>query len=80
MMSPGWVLLWSFLLFLVMNVPVAVSICLATWLTACLAMGSLDIAAATVAQRMATGVYSFSLLAIPFFIQSGTHPISQTFT
>ena len=27
MMSPGWVLLWSFLLFLVMNVPVAVSIC-----------------------------------------------------
>ena len=71
MMSPGWVLLWSFLLFLVMNVPVAVSICLATWLTACLAMGSLDIAAATVAQRMATGVYSFSLLAIPFFILSG---------
>ena len=67
MMSPGWVLLWSFLLFLVMNVPVAVSICLATWLTAFLAMGSLDIAAATVAQRMATGVYSFSLLAISFF-------------
>ena len=72
MMSPGWVLLWSFLLFPVMNVPVAVSICLpATRLTACLAMGSLDIAAATVAQRMANRVYSFSLLAIPFFILSG---------
>ncbi len=34
-------------------------------------MGSFDIAAATIAERMATGVYSFSLLAIPFFILSG---------
>ena len=54
MMSPGWVLLWSFLLFLVMNLPVAVSFCLATWLTACLAMGSLDIAAATVSRNART--------------------------
>ncbi|MGB0422485.1 MAG: TRAP transporter large permease subunit, partial [Limisphaerales bacterium] len=60
-----------FVSLLLIHVPVAVSICVATWLAAWLAMGSLEIAAATVAQRMATGVYSFSLLAIPFFILSG---------
>lgn len=71
MSSPVIVMVLLFLLFLVMNVPVAVAICLSTLATAALVMGSFEIAAATVAQRMATGVYSFSLLAIPFFIMSG---------
>jgi tripartite ATP-independent transporter DctM subunit len=60
-----------FVVLLVLNVPVAVAICLSTFVTAAVAMGTMDIAAATIAQRMATGVYSFSLLAIPFFILSG---------
>ena len=60
-----------FVLLLGLNVPVAVAICLSTFATAAVAMGTMDIAAATIAQRMATGVYSFSLLAIPFFILSG---------
>lgn len=71
MISPVLVLVLLFLLLLALNVPVAVAICLSTLATAALAMGSLDIAAATVAERMATGVNSFSLLAIPFFILSG---------
>jgi tripartite ATP-independent transporter DctM subunit len=60
-----------FVVLLGLNVPVAVAICLSTFATAAVAMGTMDIAAATIAQRMATGVYSFSLLAIPFFILSG---------
>ncbi|HVR35309.1 MAG TPA: TRAP transporter large permease [Methylomirabilota bacterium] len=69
--SPLIILVLLFLLLLVLNVPVAVAICLSTLAAAALAMGSLEIAAATIAQRMATGVNSFSLLAIPFFILSG---------
>ena len=71
MNSPAFVMVILFVIFLVMNVPVAVAICLSTLATAAIAMGTFDIAAATIAQRMATGVYSFSLLAIPFFILSG---------
>ena len=71
MISPVVVLVLLFLLLLALNVPIAVAIGLATLATASLAMGSFDIAAATIAQRMATGINSFSLLAIPFFILSG---------
>ena len=71
MNSPALIMVLLFALFLVLNVPVAVAICLSTLATAVLVMGAFDIAAATIAQRMATGVYSFSLLAIPFFILSG---------
>lgn len=71
MMSPTLAMVILFILLLSINVPVAVAICLSTLVTAVLAMGAPDIAAATVAQRMATGIYSFSLLAIPFFILSG---------
>ena len=71
MNSPALIMVLLFALFLVLNVPVAVAICLSTLATAALVMGTFDIAAATIAQRMATGVYSFSLLAIPFFILSG---------
>ena len=71
MISPAFVMALLFVILLVIHVPVAVAICLSTLAAAAIAMGSLDIAAATIAQRMATGVYSFSLLAIPFFILSG---------
>lgn len=71
MISPAFIMVMLFVVLLVLNVPVAVAICLSTFATAAVAMGTMDIAAATIAQRMATGVYSFSLLAIPFFILSG---------
>jgi len=71
MISPVLILVLLFVLLLPLNVPIAVAIGLATLATASLAMGSFDIAAATIAQRMATGINSFSLLAIPFFILSG---------
>ena len=71
MNSPVVILGLLFCLLLALNVPVAVAICLSTLATAALAMGSFEIAAATIAQRMATGVSSFSLLPIPLFILSG---------
>ncbi|MBI1176214.1 TRAP transporter large permease subunit [bacterium] len=71
MNSPTLLMVLLFVLFLLLDVPVAVAICLSTFATAALVMGTLGIAAATIAERMATGVYSFSLLAIPFFILSG---------
>ncbi|MDR3221366.1 MAG: TRAP transporter large permease [Candidatus Accumulibacter sp.] len=58
----------SFFVLLLMNAPVAVAIAVAS-LLAILANGG-D-AAYTVAQRMANGVDSFPLLAIPFFVFSG---------
>jgi len=58
----------TFLLLLVMNVPIAVSIALATFV-AILAEGSDP--SIVVASKMANGVNSFALLAIPFFILSG---------
>lgn len=57
-----------FLLLLVMDVPIAVSIALATFV-AILAEGSDP--TIVVASKMANGVNSFALLAIPFFILSG---------
>ena len=57
-----------FLLLLAMNVPIAVSIALATFV-AILAEGSDP--TIVVASKMANGVNSFALLAIPFFILSG---------
>ena len=62
------ILLVSFTVLLVMNAPVAVAIAVSSML-AILANGS-D-AGYTVAQRMANGVDSFPLLAIPFFVFSG---------
>jgi TRAP-type C4-dicarboxylate transport system permease large subunit len=62
------VLVVVFVLLLVMNVPIAVSIALATFF-AMLADGSDP--SVMVAAKMANGVNSFALLAIPFFILSG---------
>ncbi|MDZ8119191.1 TRAP transporter large permease [Pontiella agarivorans] len=62
------ILVAVFVLMLVMNVPIAVSIALATFF-AILAEGSDP--TIMVAAKMANGVNSFALLAIPFFILSG---------
>ena len=62
------ILVAVFILLLVMNVPIAVAIALATFM-AILAEGSDP--TVVVAAKMANGVNSFALLAIPFFILSG---------
>lgn len=64
------VLVLSFIFFLTIGVPVAYSIGLSTLATMLVSFDSLP-AYATIAQRMATGLESFSLLAIPFFILAG---------
>ena len=62
------VLVVSFFVLLAMNAPVAVAIAGSSLLAICAHGGD---AGFTVAQRMANGVNSFPLLAIPFFILSG---------
>jgi tripartite ATP-independent transporter DctM subunit len=64
------VLVVSFVLMLMLSVPIAYSIGIATTLTMLFTITS-GPAVTTVAQRMATGIDSFALLAIPFFILSG---------
>lgn len=63
------ILIASFVLLLLLNVPVAVSIGLSTFLTI-VSLGNIP-SGYIVAQRLATGISSFPLLAIPFFILSG---------
>ncbi|MCW8126841.1 TRAP transporter large permease [Microbulbifer halophilus] len=64
------VLLVSFLVLLALNVPISISIGVATLLTMLVTIDPLP-ALITMAQRMASGIDSFALLAIPFFILSG---------
>lgn len=64
------VLLISFLVLLALNVPISISIGVATLLTMLVTIDPLP-ALITMAQRMASGIDSFALLAIPFFILSG---------
>ena len=64
------VLVGVFVLLLVLGVRVAFAIGLATIATMMLSIGP-TAALTTVAQRMATGLDSFTLLAIPFFILAG---------
>jgi tripartite ATP-independent transporter DctM subunit len=66
---PVLILTLSFVLLLLMNVPVAFAIGWATVLTL-LAVGSVPPDLIT-AQRICSGIDSFALLAIPFFIISG---------
>lgn len=63
------ILVLSFLTMLLMGVPIAVAIGLSTWL-AILSLGDVP-TGYIVAQRMSTGIASFPLLAIPFFILAG---------
>ncbi len=64
------VLVSSFVILLALSVPIAYSIGISTILTMLFTISSAP-AVTTVAQRMATGIDSFALLAIPFFILSG---------
>ncbi len=64
------VLIISFLFLLIVGVPIAYSIGIAGVLTMLTSIDSLP-AFTTFAQRMATGLDSFALLAIPFFILAG---------
>ena len=64
------VLVVSFVILLALSVPIAYSIGISTTLTMLFTI-STGPAITTVAQRMATGIDSFALLAIPFFILSG---------
>lgn len=64
------VLIISFIGLLAINVPIAISIGISTILTMLFTIAPVP-AVTTVAQRMATGINSFALLAIPFFILSG---------
>ncbi|NLW83557.1 MAG: TRAP transporter large permease [Phycisphaerae bacterium] len=59
----------SFVILLLINVPIAVCIGIATFLTF-LSLGD-DTSSYMVSQRIASGIASFPLLAIPFFILSG---------
>jgi tripartite ATP-independent transporter DctM subunit len=64
------VLVLSFLILLGIGVPIAWSIGLSSVLTMLVSIPALP-AFTTVAQRLATGLDSFALLAIPFFILAG---------
>ncbi len=64
------ILVVCFLVLLLMDVPVAYSIGMATLLTMLVTVDFTP-AASTTAQRIATGLDSFTLLAIPFFILAG---------
>jgi tripartite ATP-independent transporter DctM subunit len=61
----------SFAVLLAIGIPVAFAIGIATVLTMLLTI-QVEPALVTMAQRMATGLDSFTLLAIPFFILAGT--------
>ncbi|HMB90589.1 MAG TPA: TRAP transporter large permease subunit, partial [Rhodothermales bacterium] len=64
------VLILTFLILMMMGVPIAFSIGISTVCTLLVSMAPMP-ATTTVAQRMATGLDSFALLAIPFFILAG---------
>lgn len=64
------VLVLSFVFLLAIGVPVAFSIGIATILTLLVSVDFMP-AVTTVAQRLGTGLDSFTLLAIPFFILAG---------
>ncbi|WP_406708792.1 TRAP transporter large permease [Trueperella pyogenes] len=66
----GLILLVGIILLIAASVPIAVAIGLPTVIAA-MAVMSPDVAAMSIAGRMFTGVNSFSLLAIPFFILAG---------
>ena len=71
-MDPAHTLLMlgAFVALLALGVPIAVGIALSALVTLSFTMG-LETASITIAQRIATGLDRFTLLAIPFFILSG---------
>lgn len=67
---PVFILVLSFIFFIAIGTPVAWSIAISSLLTILVSIPYLA-AITTIAQRMATGLDSFALLAIPFFVLSG---------
>ena len=67
---PIFVLIISFICLLAIGTPVAWSIAISSLLTMLVSIPAIP-AFTTVSQRMATGLDSFALLAIPFFVLSG---------
>lgn len=67
---PVILLVVSFICFLLIGVPVAWSIAMSSLLTMLTSIAMLP-SLTTVSQRIATGLDSFALLAIPFFVLSG---------
>ncbi len=68
--TEAFILVISFLIFLSLRVPIAYSIGLSALFTLIVSMPFLP-SVTTLAQRMATSLDSFALLAIPFFILAG---------
>lgn len=66
----GLLLIGTFALFLVLSVPVSISIVIASVITMASTL-SLDLGTFVASQRMVGGVDSFSLLAVPFYILCG---------
>lgn len=66
----GIILVVTFFVLLLLNVPISISIGIATLLAMVMSMDFTP-AVTTIAQRMAGGLNSFALLAIPFFVLSG---------
>ncbi len=64
------ILFGVFACLLLINLPIAFAIIFATLITMLLTIDTLP-ALITIAQRLAVGIDSFSLLAIPFFILAG---------
>ena len=64
------ILILSFIFLLAIGVPIAYSIGLSVMFTLLVSIPSLA-AFTTIAQRMATGLNSFALIAIPFFVLAG---------
>jgi len=65
-----FVLFFSFFIFLILGIPIAISIGLATLLAMLMSIDFLP-TVTTIAQRLAGGINSFALLAIPLFMLSG---------
>ena len=66
----AFILLLVFFILLILSVPISFIIGIATLITMLMSM-DLTPAVTTIAQRMAGGLDSFALLAIPFFVLSG---------
>ncbi|MRX73194.1 TRAP transporter large permease subunit [Bacillus lacus] len=69
-LTAGLILLVSFFILLLIGVPIAVSIAVSSIITM-LALFPFDVAVFTAAQKLVTGIDSFTLLAVPFFVLSG---------
>lgn len=69
-MEAAFILIGTFMILLFLHVPIAFGIGISTLVTILLTI-DFDPATQTIAQRMAGGINSFALLAIPFFILSG---------